>query len=98
VDLMQAERDRRNALKVERDILFARYLTQPKNTRLAVEIKAIDHEIAKSVEDRVLNGSELAKARGNRAESEPNHKRSWLTNEEKQYAKRGAGRIAHAAR
>jgi hypothetical protein len=51
VDLMQAERDRRNALKVERDILFARYLTQPKNTRLAVEIKAIDHEIAKSVED-----------------------------------------------
>jgi hypothetical protein len=51
VDSVQSERDRRKALKVERDILFARYLTQPKNIRLAVEIKAIDDEIAKSVED-----------------------------------------------
>jgi hypothetical protein len=48
---MQVEIDRRKALKVERDTLFARYLTQPRNIRLAVEIKAIDDEIAKSVED-----------------------------------------------
>jgi hypothetical protein len=51
MDLMQLERDRRRALKVERDNLFARYLTQPTNIRMAVEIKAIDDEIAKSVED-----------------------------------------------
>jgi hypothetical protein len=51
VDLMQVERDRRNALKVERDMLFAQYLRQPRNTRLAIEIKAIDDEIAKSVEE-----------------------------------------------
>jgi hypothetical protein len=48
---MQVERDRRKALKVERDMLFARYLSQPTNIQLAVEIKAIDDEIAKSVED-----------------------------------------------
>jgi hypothetical protein len=51
VDLMQVERNKRKALKGERDILFARYLTQPKNIQLAVEIKAIDDAIAKSVED-----------------------------------------------
>jgi hypothetical protein len=51
MDFMQVERDRRKALKIERDNLFARYLTQPKNIQLAVEIKAIDDEIAKSVED-----------------------------------------------
>lgn len=51
MDLMQVERDRRKALKVERDILFARYLRQPNEIRFAVKIKAIDDEIAKSVED-----------------------------------------------
>ena len=51
MDLMQVERDRRKMLKVERDNLFAQYLAEPKNTQLAVEIKAIDDEIAKSVED-----------------------------------------------
>ena len=51
MDLVQSERERRKALKVDRDILFARYLSQPTNTRLAVEIKAIDDEIAKSIED-----------------------------------------------
>jgi hypothetical protein len=51
VDLKQVKRDRRKALKVEREILFARYLTQPKNIQLALEIKALDDEIAKSVED-----------------------------------------------
>jgi hypothetical protein len=50
LDLMQVERDRRKALKVERDALFARYVNQPKNIQLAVEIKALDDEIAKSVE------------------------------------------------
>jgi hypothetical protein len=45
------EKDRRKALKGERDVLFARYLSQPWKTRLGVEIKAIDDEIAKSVED-----------------------------------------------
>jgi hypothetical protein len=48
---MQVEKDRRKALKIERDKLFARYLAQPNNIQLAVEIKAIDDEIAKSVED-----------------------------------------------
>jgi hypothetical protein len=51
VDLTQVERDRRKAPKGERDILFARYLTQPKDIQLAVEIKALDDEIVKSVED-----------------------------------------------
>jgi hypothetical protein len=51
MDLMQTERDRRKALKVERDNLFAQYLAEPKKIQLAVEIKAIDDQIAKSVED-----------------------------------------------
>jgi hypothetical protein len=51
LDLMQVERDRRNALKVERDNLFAQYFAEPKNNQLALEIKAIDDEIAKSVEE-----------------------------------------------
>ena len=51
MDLTQVERDRRKSLRGERDILFARYLTQPKNIQLALEIKALDDEIAKSVED-----------------------------------------------
>jgi len=71
---MQVERDRRKALKVERDILFARYLAQPRNTRLAVEIKAIDDEIAKSVEDgtspRQRTSLTARKQGGTRAESQ----------------------------
>jgi hypothetical protein len=51
MDVMQSGKDRRKALKVERDNLFARYLAEPTNIQLAVEIKAIDDEIAKSVED-----------------------------------------------
>ena len=51
LDSTQVERDRRKALKVERDVLFARYVNQPRNIQLAVEIKALDDEIAKSVED-----------------------------------------------
>jgi len=51
VDSTQLEKDKRKALRVERDKLFARYLTEPRNIRLAVEIKAIDDEIAKSIEE-----------------------------------------------
>ena len=50
---MDSGTNKRKALKVERDILFAQYLAQPKNMRLAIEIKAIDDEIAKSVEDSI---------------------------------------------
>jgi|HubBroStandDraft_6_1064221.scaffolds.fasta_scaffold843302_2 hypothetical protein len=44
------EKARREGLKVKRDSLFAEYLKSPSNTRLAVEIKLIDDDIAKSVE------------------------------------------------
>jgi hypothetical protein len=74
VDFVQVERDRRKALKIERDTLFARYLTQPRNTRLVVAIKAIDHEIAKSVEDsssqRQRTSLGTRKQGGTRAESQ----------------------------
>ena len=60
------EKDKRKALRVERDKLFARYLTEPKNIQLASRIKAIDDEIAKSVEESasVLQRSRPS-ARGN---------------------------------
>ena len=51
MDSMQSENDKRKALRVERDKLFARYLAEPRNIRLAVEVKSIDDEIAKSIED-----------------------------------------------
>jgi hypothetical protein len=44
------EKATREGLKVKRDSLFAEYLESPSNTRLAVEIKLIDDDIAKSVE------------------------------------------------
>jgi hypothetical protein len=45
------EKARREGLKVKRDSLFAEYPKSPSNTRLAVEIKLIDDDIAaKSVE------------------------------------------------
>lgn len=46
----QNEKARRDALKAERDKLFAEYLRFPKNTKLALEIKRIDDDIARSVE------------------------------------------------
>jgi hypothetical protein len=71
---MQVERDKRKALKVERDILFARYLRQPNEVRFATEIKAIDDEIAKSVEDsdsdRLRTSLSARKLGGSRAESQ----------------------------
>jgi hypothetical protein len=46
----QAEIARRDSLKAKRDKLFAQYLRFPSNTKLAVEIKLIDDDIARSVE------------------------------------------------
>ncbi len=53
MDFIESEKVRRKALKAERDLLFTQYLAQPKNTRLAIEIKAIDDEIAKSIEESI---------------------------------------------
>jgi hypothetical protein len=44
------EKAKRDALKVERDKLFAQYLKFPTNTKLAIEIKRIDDDIARSIE------------------------------------------------
>ena len=44
-----AEKARREGLKVKRNMLFAEYLKSPTNTRLALEIKSIDDDIAQSV-------------------------------------------------
>ena len=74
MDLAQSERDKRKALKFERDNLFAQYLVALTNNQLAVEIKAIDDEIAKSVEDSSspLQRTSLSagKQSGTRAESQ----------------------------
>ena len=45
-----AEKARREGLKAKRKMLFEEYLKSPRNTRLALEIKLIDDDIAKSVE------------------------------------------------
>jgi hypothetical protein len=42
------EKARREGLKSKRDMLFAEYLKSPSNTRLAVEIKLLDDDIAES--------------------------------------------------
>jgi hypothetical protein len=47
----QTERARRDALKAKRDKLFAQYLRFPSNTKLALEIKLIDDDIARPVEN-----------------------------------------------
>ena len=46
----QTEKATRGALKAKRDKLFAQYLKFPGNTKLALEIKRIDDDIARSVE------------------------------------------------
>jgi hypothetical protein len=43
------EKARREGLKAKRKMLFEEYLKSPLNTRLALEIKLIDDDIAKSV-------------------------------------------------
>jgi hypothetical protein len=45
-----AEKARREGLKAKRKMLFEEYLKSPRNTRLALEIKLIDDDIAKLVE------------------------------------------------
>jgi hypothetical protein len=44
------EKARREGLKAKRKMLFEEYLKSPRNTRLALEIKLIDDDIAKSVD------------------------------------------------
>lgn len=54
MEKLSAEMDptlRRKDLKIERDKLFAQYVATPTNVKLAIRIKTIDDEIAKSVED-----------------------------------------------
>ncbi len=46
----QTEEAKRNTLKAKRDKLFAHYLKFPRDTKLALEIKLIDDDIARSVE------------------------------------------------
>jgi len=43
-------RKRREELKAKRNSLFDRYLKNPSNTLLALEIKAIDDQVAESIE------------------------------------------------
>jgi hypothetical protein len=47
----QTGRARRDALKTKRDKLFAQYLRFPSHTKLSLEIKLIDDDIARSVEN-----------------------------------------------
>jgi hypothetical protein len=49
-NVLEAEKARRNALKVKRDELFAQYLKFPTDGKLALEIKLLDDDIARSVE------------------------------------------------
>jgi hypothetical protein len=50
IDHTLAEKAKREGLKAKRDMLFAEYLKSPTNTKLTVEIKMIDDDIARSVE------------------------------------------------
>jgi hypothetical protein len=49
LEAILAEKARREGLKAKRNRLFAEYLKSPSNTRLALEIKLIDDDIAQSV-------------------------------------------------
>ena len=42
------EKRKRDDLKAKRDLLFERYLKHPMDTRLAIEIKNIDDQIAEN--------------------------------------------------
>ena len=42
------EKRKREDLKAKRDLLFERYLKHPMDTRLAIEIKNIDDQIAEN--------------------------------------------------
>jgi len=43
------EKRKREELKAKRNLLFERYLKNPQDTRLALEIKAIDDQVAESI-------------------------------------------------
>jgi hypothetical protein len=51
-----AEKAKREGLKAKRKMLFEEYLQSPRNTRLALEIKLIDDDLAKSVEGAKVAG------------------------------------------
>ena len=44
------ERKKRKDLTTKRNLLFAEYLKNPQDTRLALEIKLIDDQVAQSIE------------------------------------------------
>jgi hypothetical protein len=48
--LVPDESKRRKELTVKRNLLFAAYLKNPMDTRLALEIKLIDDQVADSIE------------------------------------------------
>jgi hypothetical protein len=48
-------KSKREILKAKRDLLFKRYLKNPHDSRMALEIKNLDDEIAKCTEHMDLN-------------------------------------------
>ena len=44
------ERKKRKELTTKRNLLFAQYLKNPQDIRLALEIKRIDDQVAQSIE------------------------------------------------
>ena len=48
-------KSKRERLKLKRDLLFKRYLKSPQDSRMALEIKNIDDEIAECTEHMDLN-------------------------------------------
>jgi hypothetical protein len=49
-DVVADERNKRKTLTTKRNLLFAQYLKNPHDTRLALEIKLIDDQVAASIE------------------------------------------------
>ncbi|MGC1905297.1 MAG: hypothetical protein WA715_15865 [Candidatus Acidiferrum sp.] len=49
-DSAVADKAKREELKAKRDAIYARYLRSPTNSKLAIEIKSIDDQIADLVE------------------------------------------------
>lgn len=58
------DKAKRDGLKAKRDALYAHYLRNPTNSKLAIEIKMIDDQIADSIErDDKAKKSKLAAER-----------------------------------
>jgi len=58
IEITVEEKRRRKDLKTKRDHLFEEYLKHPMDTRLALEIKLIDDQLADAVTPRISkNGS-----------------------------------------